>query len=177
MRNAGLALALVASAQLTVLSSPAFAQDDNSKAAVQAPSETSTESTSSSSSGQDAKQKEKTGWIVLAAGGVGFVTGVVFDIIGGFSGNLAGAGGTNDSGETSNARPAWVFAGTTLIVAGLAAGVYGASTIISARKGADVTNTAPPPDEGAKNDSVTKAAQARAASAPSIVVPLLHGTF
>ena len=35
MRHAGLALALVASAQLTVLSSPAFAQDDNSKAAAQ----------------------------------------------------------------------------------------------------------------------------------------------
>ena len=176
MRNAGLALAFVASAQLTLLSSPAFAQDDNSKAAAQAPSETSTESTSSSSSGQDAKKKEKTGWIILAAGGVGFVTGVVFDIVGGFSGTIAGAGGSGDNGETSNARPAWVFAGTTLIVAGLAAGVYGGSMVLSARKGTDQTNT-PPPKDDASTDSVTKAAQARAASAPSFVVPLLSGKF
>jgi hypothetical protein len=175
MRNVGLALALAASAQLTVLSSPAFAQDDN-KAAVQAPSETSTESTSSTTKGPD-KQKEKTGWIVLAAGGVSFVTGVVFDIVGGFSGTLAGAGGPGDTGETSNARPVWVFAGTTLIVAGIAAGIYGASTIISARKGQDPTNTRPPADEGANNDSVTKAANARAASAPSIVVPIIGATF
>ncbi len=177
MRNAGLALALVASAQLTVLSSPAFAQDDNSKAAGQAPSETTTESTSSSSSGQDNKQKEKTGWIILAAGGVGFVTGVVFDIVGGFSGSIAGAGGPGDSGETSNARPAWVFAGTTLIVAGLAAGIYGGSQIISARKGTDTTNSARPPEDASSSDSVTKAAQARAASAPSFVVPVIGGTF
>jgi len=176
MRNAGLALALVATAQLTVLSSPAFAQDDN-KAAVQAPSETSTESTPTKTSGQDAKQKEKTGWIVLAAGGVGFVTGVVFDIVGGFSGTLAGAGGPGDNGETSNARPVWVFAGTTLIVAGIAAGIYGTSTIISARKGGDTTNTARPQGDEASNDSVTKAANARAASAPSIVVPIIGATF
>ncbi|HEX8790526.1 MAG TPA: hypothetical protein VF765_06210 [Polyangiaceae bacterium] len=171
MRNAGLALALVASAQLTLLSSPAFAQDDSSKAAAQAPSETSTESTSSSSSGQDAKQKEKTGWIVLAAGGVGFVTGVVFDIVGGFAKSVE-----SDGQSISNDRPAWVFAGTTLIVAGLAAGVYGGSMIISARKGTDQTNT-PPPKDDASTDSVTKAAQARAASAPSFVVPLLSGKF
>jgi hypothetical protein len=175
MRNAGLALALVASAQLTVLSSPAFAQDDNSKAAVQTPSETSTESTSTKS-GPD-KQKEKTGWIVLAAGGVGFVTGVVFDIVGGFSGTIAGAGGPGDNGDTSNARPVWVFAGTTLIVAGLAAGIYGASTIISARKGSDTTNSTRPEGDAASNDSVTKAASARAASAPSIVVPIIGATF
>jgi hypothetical protein len=203
MRNAGLALALVASAQLTVLSSPAFAQDD-SKAAGQAPSETTTESTSLSSKGTsstgtagastgtasastggdstspapgDAKQKEKTGWIVLAAGGVGFVTGVVFDIIGGFSGNMPGTGGPGDTQETSNARPAWVFAGTTLIVAGLAAGIYGTSMIVSARKGTDSTNSTRPEGDAASNDSVTKAAQARAASAPSVVVPILGGTF
>jgi hypothetical protein len=177
MRNAGLALALVASAQLTVLSSPAFAQDDNSKAAAQAPSETSTESTSGKSGQDDAKQKEKTGWIVLAAGGVGFVTGVVFDIIGGFSGTIAGEGGPGDNGDTSNARPAWVFAGTTLIVAGLAAGVYGASTIISARKGADTTTSTKPEDDASTQDSVTRAAQARAASAPSFVVPVIGATF
>lgn len=178
MRNAGLALALVASAQLTVLSSPAFAQDDNSKAAAQAPSETTTESASTGSSQQqDAKQKEKTGWIVLGAGGVGFVTGVVFDIIGGFSGNIAGAGAPGDSGETSNARPAWVFAGTTLMVLGLAAGVYGGSMIISARKGTEPTTSTPPPKDDAGGDSATKAAQAKAASAPQFVVPLLHGTF
>jgi hypothetical protein len=202
MRNAGLALALVASAQLTVLSSPAFAQDD-SKAAAQAPSETTTESSatgtgststgtagtatgtasastgtdSTSTSPGDAKQKEKTGWIVLAAGGVGFLTGVVFDIIGANSGNMPGTGGPGDSQETSNARPAWVFAGTTLIVAGIAAGIYGGSMIVSARKGADSTNSARPEGDAALNDSVTKAAQARAASAPSVVVPILGGTF
>ena len=176
MRNAGLALALVATAQLTVLSSPAFAQDDNSKAAVQAPSETSTESTSPNA-GHDAKQKEKTGWIVLGVGGVAFVTGVVFDIVGGFSGTISGSGGPGDNGDTSNARPVWVFAGTTLIVAGLAAGIYGGSTIISARKGGDTTNTARPQGEEASNDSVTKAANARAASAPSIVVPIIGATF
>ena len=175
MRNVGLALALAASAQLTVLSSPAFAQDDNSKAAVQAPSETSTESTSTKPS--DAKQKEKTGWIVLAAGGVAFVTGVVFDIVGGFSGTISGAGGPGDNGDTSNARPVWVFAGTTLIVAGLAAGIYGTSTILSARKGDDTTNSKRPDGEAASNDSVTKAANARAASAPSIVVPVISATF
>ena len=109
-------------------------------------------------------------------GGVAFVTGVVFDIVGGFSGTLAGAGGPGDNGDTSNARPVWVFAGTTLIVAGLAAGIDGTSTIISARKGTDPTNSTRPVDEGS-NDSVTKAAQARAASAPSVVVPIIGATF
>ena len=71
----------------------------------------------------------------------------------------------------------WVFAGTTLIVAGLAAGIYGTSTILSARKGADPTNTKRPEGEEASNDSVTKAASARAASAPSIVVPIIGATF
>jgi hypothetical protein len=71
----------------------------------------------------------------------------------------------------------WVFAGTTLIVAGLAAGIYGTSTIISARKGSDTTNSTRPEGDAASNDSVTKAAQARAASAPSIVVPIIGATF
>jgi hypothetical protein len=71
----------------------------------------------------------------------------------------------------------WVFAGTTLIVAGIAAGIYGASTIISARKGDEPTNSKRPEGEEASGDSVTKAAQARAASAPSIVVPIVGGTF
>jgi hypothetical protein len=178
MRNAGLALALalVASAQLTVLSSPAFAQDDNSKAAAQAPSETTTESTPSTPK-QDPKQKEKTGWIIVGAAGVGFVTGVVFDVIGGFSGTIAGMGGPSDNGQTSTARPAWVFAGTTLIVAGIAAGIYGGSMIVSARKGTDPTNSPKPQDDASSGDSVTKAAQARAASAPSFVVPILGARF
>ncbi len=105
------------------------------------------------------------------------MTGVVFDIVGGFSGTIAGSGGNGDNGETSNARPVWVFAGTTLIVAGLAAGIYGTSTILSARKGQDTTNSKRPEGEDASNDSVTKAANARAASAPSIVVPIIGATF
>ena len=163
MRKAGLGLALVACAQLTLLSSPAFA-DNSSKASV-AP----TESQSSTTAKND---KAKTGWIVLGVGGVLTVTGIVLDIVGTTQGSVAGAGGVGDSGTTSNARTNFYWGGTALIVAGIVTGVIGGGMIMNSTKA-----TPPPEDEARLTDGVTKTAQAAYQSAPGFTVPLLGTTF
>jgi hypothetical protein len=178
MRKAGLGLALIASAQLTLLSSPAFADDSSTKASVtpteSASSASSSGSSSSSTEGTASADKKKTGWIVLGVGAGVTVAGIVLDIVGTQVGSVSGAGGIGDSGTTSNARTNFYWGGTALIVAGLVTGVVGGSMVLNPGGG---KSTAPDPASEAHNDGMTKAVQAAYQSAPSFTVPVLGATF
>jgi hypothetical protein len=170
MRKTGLGLALVACAQLTLLSSPAFA--DN---ASNGPSSMPVQETAAQKKATEEKPdpgKAKTGWIVLGIGGVLTVTGIVLDIVGTTQGNVSGAGGVGDNGTTSNARTNFYWGGTALIIAGIVTGVVGGSMIMNSTK-----STPPPEDEARLTDGVTKTAQAAYQSAPGFTVPILGTTF
>jgi len=186
MRKSGLVLALAAaaSAQLTVLSSPAFADDASASAGASVSTSAGTSSTSSSTSTGTADQsKATTGWIVLGIGGAATITGLVLDIVGANSGSVSGQGGPGDSGTTSNARTNLYWGGTALIVAGIVTGVVGGSMIVNANKSTDGTTPSTPPtrqEEDASNgssDAVSKVASASLKSAPAFVVPVLGARF
>jgi hypothetical protein len=165
MRTFGLGLALVASAQLTLLSSPAFADDSKSTS-----TESAAEHNSSSSS------KATTGWIVLGAGGAVTIGGIVLDAIAGGKNQVTGQGGPGDTTTTQNQKTDLLFAGTTMIVAGLVAGIYGGSLIVAANKqNADASRDAPPAT--GSSDAVTKTAQASFTSAPSVMIPVVGAKF
>jgi hypothetical protein len=166
MRKAGLGLALVACAQLTLLSSPAFADNSSKKASV-AP----TESSSSSSDGD----KAKTGWIVLGIGGALTVGGIILDIVGTTQGSVSGTGGVGDNGTTSNARGNFYWGGTALIVAGVVTGIVGGSMILN--KGDTKSTPVDHSSEDAKIDGVTRTVQAAYQSAPGFTIPVLGATF
>jgi hypothetical protein len=170
MRKAALGLALAACAQLTVLSSPAFA--DNTVKASVTPTESAGASSSTTTSTTDAS-KAKTGWIVLGVGGALTIGGIVLDIVGTQTGSVSGEGGVGDSGKTSNARTNFYWGGTALIVAGIVTGVVGGAMIMN--KGED-KHSAPPVDD-ASTDGVTKTVQAAYSRAPSFTVPVLGATF
>jgi hypothetical protein len=186
MRTAGLGLALAACAQLTLLSSPAFAQDSASgSAAVSASTSTSaspatgTASASGSSSGSSESsapptnaRKEKNGWIVLGVGGVVAVGGIVLDIIGTQVGNsVPGQSGTT----TSTIKTNFYWGGTTMIVAGVLAGIYGGSMIVDARK-SDVQPAQAPKDRD-EDASATRAMQVALSSAPGVQLPIVSAKF
>ncbi|HEY1694635.1 MAG TPA: hypothetical protein VGG39_20835 [Polyangiaceae bacterium] len=160
--SGALGLALAACAQLTLLSSPAFA-DGTPPSAQPAPAESSSPPPARSS---------KTGWIVLGIGGALTVGGIVLDIVGTQEGSVSGAGGLGDSGKTSNARTNFFWGGTGLIVAGVVTGIVGGSMIMSTSD----QHTPPPAEEGS-TDGASKAVQAAYASAPSFTVPVLGATF
>lgn len=169
MRKAGLGLALVACAQLTLLSSPAFA--DN---ASNGPSSMPVQETKAQKNATDEPPpaSSKTGWIVLGVGGALTVAGIVLDIVGTTQGNVAGAGGVGDNGTTSNARTNFFWGGTALIIVGVVTGIVGGGIIMNS------TKATPPPVEDARlTDGVTKTAQAAYQSAPGFTVPLLGATF
>ena len=180
MRTAGLGLALVATAQLTLLSSPAFA-DDSAPASASASGSVSVSSSSSSTDASASTSgnpdKARTGWILVGVGSAVGIAGLVIDIVGANSGSVSGAGGPGDNNQTNNTRTDLYFLGTTLLVAGAVTALYGGSMIWSANHGTDTKATAPPVDDDAKADSVTKAAQARLSSTPTFVVPILGATF
>lgn len=185
MRKAGLALALVATSQLTLLSSPAFADGAGASLSLSGSADSSGASASASASGSgsgssdapssdDSSSKKSTGWILVGVGGAVTVGGIVVDIVGANSGTIAGAG--NDSGNTDNTRTDLLFFGTTLIVAGLVTGIYGGSMVWNAdHHTAD--KATPPPADDAKVDGVTKAAQAQLASAPTFTLPIVGARF
>ena len=171
MRKAGLGLALVACAQLTLLSSPAFADNaSNGPSTVPVP-ETKAEkkATGPGSDGDNAK----TGWIVLGIGGAVTITGIILDIVGTSQGNVSGTGGVGDNGNTSNARTNFFWGGTALIVAGVVTGIIGGSMILS--KGEE--KHSPPPVDEASSDALTRTAQAAYQAAPGFTVPILGTTF
>jgi hypothetical protein len=166
MRKAGLGLALLASAQLTLLSSPAFA--DNTKAST-APTE---ESSSTTSSGG----KKSTGWVLFGVGGALTIGGIVLDIVGTTQGTVSGQGGPGDAGTTSNAKTNFYWGGTALIVAGVVTGIVGGSMIWGKHESKS-DSASRPHSEDAQLDSVSKTAQAAAASAPGFTLPLVGATF
>ncbi len=189
MRKAGLALALVAATQLTLLSSPAFAADASvsGSASVTVGGSSATAANSTAGSPGNAvtpvdsekdHDKIRTGWILVGVGSAVGIAGIVLDIIGANSGTIAGEGGPGDSGNTDNTRTDFYFLGTTLIVAGVVTGVYGGSMVWSGNNPDKVrTEDKPEVKDDARIDNVTKVAQARFASAPSFVIPILGATF
>jgi hypothetical protein len=164
MRKAGLGLALLASAQLTLLSSPAFA--DNTKAST-TPTE---ESSSTTSSGGN----KSTGWVLFGVGGALTVGGIVLDIVGTTQGTVSGQGGPGDPGTTSNTKTNLYWGGTAMIIAGVVTGVIGGSMIWGKdSKATPKDHTA----EDAQIDNVSRTAQAAAASAPGFTLPVVGATF
>ncbi len=195
MRKAGFALALAATTQLTLLSSPAFAQGSGGGASAGASVSLGggDASASASASGaatpagaapkgdskDDNSGKKTTGWVLVGAGSAAGIAGIVIDIVAANSGHVSGAGGPGDNGNTDNTRTDLFFLGTSLIVAGTIAGIYGGSLVWSAdheTKAVSPQDDDQRRDEDAKN-SPTKAVKAQIASAPSVVIPLLRGTF
>ena len=169
MRHAGLGLALVACAQLTLLSSPAFA--DNASNGPESMPARETHAQKQANDQETADSRAKTGWIVLGIGGVVTVAGIVLDIVGTTQGSVSGTGGLGDNGVTSNARTNFYWGGTALIIAGVVTGVVGGSMILNKDK-ASTTE-----DEARVTDSVTKSAQAAYQSAPGFTLPIIGTTF
>ncbi len=197
MRKAGLALALVAATQLTLLSSPAFAADasvsgsasvsvgGSGAAASGSGSSTATASAGAAGAGTVADDSQKddnkirTGWILVGVGSAVGVAGIIINIVGANSGTVAGQGGAGDTANTDNTRTDLYFLGTTLIVAGVVTGVYGGSMVWSGNN-PDKVKVEDKPErtkDEAQSDNVTKVAQARFASAPSFVIPIIGATF
>jgi hypothetical protein len=210
MRTIGLGLALAASAQLTLLSSPAMADDQKqttrSEASPPAPdtkpttgSEASpapdtkpTTGTQASPPAPDTKSttgyeasapprrdssKATTGWILLGGGGALALAGIVVDAVGAGQNQVSGQGGAGDTSVTQHQKFDLLFAGTTMIIAGVAAGIYGGSFVLQSKRDNQDASSAPPPPAQGSTDPVTKAAQASLASAPTVVVPVLGARF
>jgi hypothetical protein len=189
MRIAGLGLALVASAQLTLLSSPALADGASASGSVSISGSASTSSDASASAAGSATTapaaapedssksgKKRNGWILLGIGSAVTIGGLVVDIVGANSGHLAGEGGSGDNGQTDSTRPNLYFLGTTLMVAGIATAIYGGALVWSADHSTDTTNS-PKPEDDAKSDSVITTVQAKLASAPAFTIPIVGATF
>jgi hypothetical protein len=165
MRTIGLGLALAATAQLTLLSSPAMADDTKSTTgyeAAPAPRKDSSKST--------------TGWILLGGGGALAIGGIVVDAIGAGQNQVSGQGAAGDTATTQHSKTDLLFAGTTMIIVGVVAGIYGGSLVLDSKRSQDASSSTPPPALGSA-DPVTKAAQASLASAPTVVVPVLGARF
>jgi hypothetical protein len=187
MRKTGLALALIATAQVTLLSSPAFAADASASGSVSvsvggSASTSSSGSASAAAAGTDDSKKDdskiRTGWILVGVGSAVGIAGIIINIVGANSGHVPGEGGPGDTSSTDNTRTDLYFLGTTLLVAGVATGVYGGSLVWSGNNGTDSkASDKPDKNDDAKTDSVTQAAQARLRSAPSFVLPLVGATF
>jgi hypothetical protein len=184
MRKAGIALALVATTQLTLLSSPAFADGSASaSASVSTSGSASTASASGSAAAPAAddadknQSKIKTGWILVGVGSAVGIAGIIIDVVAANSGTVAGEGGAGDTANTDNTRTDLYFLGTTLIVAGVVAGVYGGSMVWAGNNPEKAKEQNKPEKDEARIDNVTRVAQARFASAPSFVIPILGATF
>ncbi len=130
------------------------------------------------------KNKERTGWSIIAGGAAAVVVGAVIDAVGTGEGMVAGQGGVGDAGNTSSAKVNFYLAGTTLIVAGLVAAVFGGSFVFDNAHSAVHEGPAGTPNPGrfeegehATRDPVTRSAEVALDRAPSIVVPLFTTTF
>ena len=170
MRNLGLGLALVACAQITLLSSPAFA-DNASNGPVSMPVQTAGgQAKATEHPGRPANRR--TGWVVLGVAGALTIAGIVLDVVGASQGTVAGAGGPGDDGNTSNARTNFIWGGTALIVAGIVTGIVGGSMIAASYKYSPPAETA-----AGGGDGATRTLQAAYQSAPAFSMPLLGATF
>jgi hypothetical protein len=164
MRTFGLGLALVATAQITLLSSPALADDAKYASAESEPPPPKTN-----------QGKATAGWVLLGAGGAVAIGGIVIDAVAGTKNQVSGSG-AGDDGKTQGAKTDLLFAGTTMILAGVLVGIYGGSLIASSRKADVDAQTAAPPANGS-SDPVIKAAQASIGGAPAFVLPVVGARF
>ena len=176
MRKSTLGVALLATAHLAFLSTPAFAQDAAPAPAAAAPAPAAAAPAAPAPAPQPNKNKVTTGWVLVGVGGAATIAGIVVNAVGTSQGSVSGQGGVGDNGNTDNTRNDYYFVGTTLIVAGLATAFYGGSLVWTGNRGqeshsSDVTTT------DAHNDSATKAMQAKLASAPTVSIPLLGARF
>jgi hypothetical protein len=125
------------------------------------------------------KKKATAGWFIVGGAGAAVVVGAVLDAVGTGQGQVAGQGGPGDSGTTSSAKVNFYLVGTTLIIAGLAAGIYGGAMALDNAKstvhqGGDLP--APPTSTGS-SDPFVQRAEAFLDTAPRAVVPVIMGTF
>jgi hypothetical protein len=173
MRAAGLALALLASTQLTLMSSPAFAQDE----APPPPPSTAAAPSPAPSGGQNNSGKKTTGWIILGVGGAVGIGGIIVDVVAGNMNKLSGAGGPGDNGQTNSATTNLVFLGTTMILGGVIGMIYGGSMVYSADHADSKSSPRSPDLDDASRDDATKAVQAKLSSSPTFTIPVLGATF
>ncbi len=104
--------------------------------------------------------------------------GIVIDAVGAGKNGVSGQGAAGDTSTTQNAKTDLIFAGTTLIVAGIAAGIYGGSLVLNARRSrSDADASAATAPAVGSADAVTKTAQASLASSPTFLLPVLGARF
>lgn len=175
MRKAGLGLALLASAQLSLLSSPAFADDSSTKASLTPTESASTSASSSTTTSSSPDAQKKKGWIILGVGGGVTLAGIVLNIVGTQVGHVAGTGGPGDSGTTSNAKTNFYWGGTALMVAGIVTGIVGGSMVLN--NGDGKSTPADHTQDAERTDGVTKTVQAAYQSAPAVTLPIVGATF
>lgn len=162
MQRSGLGLAVVASASLMLLSTPAFAEGMG-PSAVAGPTKAT----------PAPKAKPATGWIILGIGGAATVGGIALEIVGAtYSKAVPGAGGPGAGQTTTSARTNFLFGGTALLIAGLVTGVVGGSMILHR---SEDTNKKPADD--ASTDPMAHAVAAALQAAPAAMVPIVAGTF
>jgi hypothetical protein len=95
----------------------------------------------------------------------------VLDIVGTQVGSVAGQNGQT----TSNERTNFYWGGTTMIVAGVLAGIYGGSMILDARK--QSVQPSQTPIDHSQDASATKAMQTALSSAPAVQLPIVSAKF
>lgn len=121
--------------------------------------------------------KATAGWIVLGAGGAALIGGLILNLIGTGQNHIAGQGGPGDTATTDTDRANLFWVGSSLMVAGVVAGVYGGSLILNgAHSGVEGSVQSPPPAQGS-NDGVTRVAASQTGRAPALMIPILRGTF
>jgi len=167
IRKYGLGLALVASAQLTVLSTPAFAQGPGG----------GSQDMPGPAKGEPDHGNSKTGWVILGIGGGITIAGIVIDIVGAtYSTTVPGEGGPGAGQTTTNTRTNLFWGGTALIITGLVTGVVGGSMILNPNQDMN-KKPADKPVEEASSDALSKSVTAQLQSAPAVMVPILGASF
>lgn len=116
------------------------------------------------------------GWVLFGAGSAMFIAGWVVIIANAGTSAISGQG--QDDAQTHDAHNNGMFIGTSLIIAGLAAGISGAALVVGAGK-SDVGGNvqAPPPASGKTDQKEQKTAEMVPATAPAVMIPILQGKF
>jgi hypothetical protein len=103
----------------------------------------------------------------------------VLDAVGTGEGQVAGQGGPGDSGTTSSAKVNFYLVGTTIIIAGLAAGIYGTAMALENARSTIHQNGDQPAraTTTGSSDPIVQRAVALLDGAPRAIVPLLTASF
>jgi hypothetical protein len=124
------------------------------------------------------KKKATQGWFIVGGAGAAVVVGAVIAAVGTGEGQVAGQGAPADSGTTSSAKVNFYLVGTTLIIAGLAAGIYGSALALdNARSTVHQNGDRPAPTTTGSSDPFVQRAEALLDGAPRAVVPVFTATF